>query len=126
MTFSPGTFSAPGENFSVVGKVAADLSRELTTKWHENLQPILQEQNDAEAAFLKMSTAHPDGVPEWTNNPRVTLMGDAVHCKEGLPKIRTNLLTLLRRHDTRRRRRSKYRPSRRRFHRPAPECKPWI
>lgn len=76
----PGTFSAPGDNFSVVGKVAADLSRELTSKWHQKFQPIFQHQNDAEAAFLKMSTARPEGVPDWTNHSRVTIMGDAVHC----------------------------------------------
>jgi 2-polyprenyl-6-methoxyphenol hydroxylase-like FAD-dependent oxidoreductase len=26
-----------------------------------------------------MSTSSPDGVPEWNNEPRVTLIGDAVH-----------------------------------------------
>jgi 2-polyprenyl-6-methoxyphenol hydroxylase-like FAD-dependent oxidoreductase len=26
-----------------------------------------------------MSTSSPDGVPEWDNEPRVTLIGDAVH-----------------------------------------------
>lgn len=77
---SPGSFSAPNDDYSILGKVAADLSRELTSSWHPMLQPIFQEQNDAEAAFLKMSTANPDGVPEWTNSPRVTIMGDAVHC----------------------------------------------
>lgn len=77
---APGTFSAPNENFSIVGSPAADLSRELTANWHSKFHPIFQQQNDAEAAFLKMSTASPNGVPEWTNSPRVTLMGDAVHC----------------------------------------------
>ena len=76
----PGTFTAPDNNFSIVGKVAADLSRELTAKWHAKFQPIFQNQNDAEAAFLKMSTARPEGVPEWDNDPRVTIMGDACHC----------------------------------------------
>nr|POE74504.1 fad-dependent urate hydroxylase [Quercus suber] len=76
----PGTFTAPGDNFSLVGKVAADLSRSLTSHWHEKFQPVFQQQNDNEAAFLKMSTAHPDGVPEWPNESRVTLLGDAVHC----------------------------------------------
>ena len=34
---------------------------------------------DDEAVFLKMSTSSPDGVPEWSNEARVTLIGDAVH-----------------------------------------------
>jgi 2-polyprenyl-6-methoxyphenol hydroxylase-like FAD-dependent oxidoreductase len=76
---SPGTFSAPNDDFSVTGKVAADLSRQLTARWHDRLRPIFEEQIDDEAAFLKMSTSSPDGVPEWNNEPRVTLIGDAVH-----------------------------------------------
>jgi 2-polyprenyl-6-methoxyphenol hydroxylase-like FAD-dependent oxidoreductase len=77
---SPGSFSAPNDDFSIVGEAAADLSRTLTSKWHPKFRPIFENQNDAEAAFLKMSTAQPDGIPEWSNNPHVTVMGDAVHC----------------------------------------------
>jgi 2-polyprenyl-6-methoxyphenol hydroxylase-like FAD-dependent oxidoreductase len=76
---SPGTFSAPNDDFSVTGKPAADLSRALTAGWHDRLRPIFEGQIDDEAAFLKMSTSSPDGVPEWNNEPRVTLIGDAVH-----------------------------------------------
>jgi 2-polyprenyl-6-methoxyphenol hydroxylase-like FAD-dependent oxidoreductase len=76
----PGSFEPPGGNSSVVGQQAADLSRELTRKWHAKLQPIFTEQNDSQAAFLKMSTAWPGGIEEWKNEPRVTVMGDAVHC----------------------------------------------
>ncbi|KAK4689330.1 hypothetical protein P7C73_g783, partial [Tremellales sp. Uapishka_1] len=75
----PGTFSAPDDNFSIVGQVAADLIRELTSSWHPKFRTIFDQQNDAEAAFLKMSTARPEGVPGWANQPRVTLLGDAVH-----------------------------------------------
>jgi 2-polyprenyl-6-methoxyphenol hydroxylase-like FAD-dependent oxidoreductase len=76
---SPGSFSAPNDDFSVTGKPAADLSRQLTARWHDRLRPIFEEQIDDEAVFLKMSTSSPDGVPEWDNEPRVTLIGDAVH-----------------------------------------------
>jgi 2-polyprenyl-6-methoxyphenol hydroxylase-like FAD-dependent oxidoreductase len=76
---SPGSFSAPNDDFSITGKPAADLSRQLTAKWHDRLRPIFDEQIDEEAVFLKMSTSSPDGVPEWQNEPRVTLLGDAVH-----------------------------------------------
>jgi 2-polyprenyl-6-methoxyphenol hydroxylase-like FAD-dependent oxidoreductase len=76
---SPGSFSAPNDDFSVTGKPAADLSRQLTSRWHDRLRPIFDAQIDDEAAFLKMSTSSPDGVPKWNNEPRVTLIGDAVH-----------------------------------------------
>jgi 2-polyprenyl-6-methoxyphenol hydroxylase-like FAD-dependent oxidoreductase len=76
---APGSFSAPNDDFSITGKPAADLSRQLTAHWHDRLRPIFEEQIDEEAAFLKMSTSSPDGVPEWSNDPRVTLLGDAVH-----------------------------------------------
>jgi 2-polyprenyl-6-methoxyphenol hydroxylase-like FAD-dependent oxidoreductase len=76
---TPGAFSAPNDDFSVVGKPAADLSRELTAKWHDRLRPIFEQQIDEEAAFLKMSTSSPDGVPEWDSEPRVSVIGDAVH-----------------------------------------------
>lgn len=76
----PGSFEAPSGDSSIVGQQAADLSRELTSKWHAKLRPIFTEQNDAQAAFLKMSTAWPGGIEEWQNEPRVTVMGDAVHC----------------------------------------------
>jgi 2-polyprenyl-6-methoxyphenol hydroxylase-like FAD-dependent oxidoreductase len=76
---SPGTFSAPNDDFTVTGKPAADLSRRLTARWHDRLRPIFEEQVDDEAVFLKMSTSSPDGVPGWDNEPRVTLIGDAVH-----------------------------------------------
>src|SRR5262249_33998692 len=58
---------------------AADLARQLTARWNERLRPIFEEQIDEEAVFLKMSTSSPDGVPEWDRDPRVTLLGDAVH-----------------------------------------------
>lgn len=77
---SPGAFDLPEDQLYGVGKVAADLSRRLTSNWHEKLQSVFDQQNDEEAAFLKMWTANPEGVPEWRNQPRVTLMGDSVHC----------------------------------------------
>jgi 2-polyprenyl-6-methoxyphenol hydroxylase-like FAD-dependent oxidoreductase len=76
---SPGAFSAPNDDFTVTGKPAADLSRQLTARWHDRLRPIFEQQIDDEAVFLKMATSSPDGVPEWDNEPRVTVIGDAVH-----------------------------------------------
>ena len=76
---APGSFSAPNDDFTVTGKLAADLSRQLTARWHDRLRPIFEQQIDDEAVFLKMSTSSPVGVPEWESDPRVTLIGDAVH-----------------------------------------------
>jgi 2-polyprenyl-6-methoxyphenol hydroxylase-like FAD-dependent oxidoreductase len=76
---APGSFSAPNDDFTITGKPAADLARTLTAGWHDRLRPIFEEQIDDEAVFLKMSTSSPDGVPEWDNEHRVTVIGDAVH-----------------------------------------------
>lgn len=35
--------------------------------------------NEAEAAFWKITCSTPSGVPEWPNEPRVTVIGDAAH-----------------------------------------------
>jgi len=75
----PGTFSALNDEFSVSGQNAVDIAVDLTKNWSEDVRPILTEQKVEDAAFLKMSTSDPAGVPEWENEPRVTLMGDAVH-----------------------------------------------
>jgi len=37
-----------------------------------------------------MSTTSPDGVPEWDNEPRVTLIGDAVHSMTPRGRRRAN------------------------------------
>jgi 2-polyprenyl-6-methoxyphenol hydroxylase-like FAD-dependent oxidoreductase len=34
---------------------------------------------ESEAAFWKITCSTPSGVPEWENEPRVTVIGDAVH-----------------------------------------------
>ncbi|CAJ2511245.1 Uu.00g068700.m01.CDS01 [Anthostomella pinea] len=75
----PGSFSAPNDDFSLSGKPAADLSKEITSNWSTKVRPVLDDQVVEEAAFLKMATSDPKGVPEWEQSPRVTLMGDAVH-----------------------------------------------
>lgn len=75
----PGTFSAPNDDFSVGGKAAVEIAVDLTRHWAEGLRPILTEQKVEDAAFLKMSTSDPGGVTVWPNQPRVTIMGDAVH-----------------------------------------------
>ena len=75
----PGTFSAPNDDFSVAGQAAVDIAVDVTKDWAEGVRPILRAQKVEDAAFLKMSTSSPDGVPDWNNEARVTIMGDAVH-----------------------------------------------
>lgn len=75
----PGTFSAPNDDFSVTGQVAVDIAVDITKDWADGVRPILRDQKVQDAAFLKMSTSDPEGVPEWKTEARVTLMGDAVH-----------------------------------------------
>lgn len=79
MVCSPGLIEAPGNKYQVVGKVAADLSKQLTSKWHETIKPIFTQQIEEESGFWKMTTSSPEGVPEWKNDIRVTVVGDAVH-----------------------------------------------
>lgn len=35
--------------------------------------------DEHEAAFWKITCSTPSGVPQWPNNPRVTVIGDAAH-----------------------------------------------
>lgn len=75
----PGVIRAPNDNFSIVGKQAAAIAKSLTKQWHPRFRPLFDEMNEVEAAFWKITCSSPSGVPEWPNDPRVTVIGDAVH-----------------------------------------------
>lgn len=75
----PGIIKAPNDDYSIVGNTAADLAKELTADWHEKFRPLFDQMNTKEAAFWKITCSTPSGVPEWPNEPRVTVIGDAVH-----------------------------------------------
>jgi len=76
----PGAvIKAPHGNYSTVGKEAADLAKSLTANWHPRFQPLFTEMIESEAAFWKITCSSPNGVPEWTNEPRVTVIGDSAH-----------------------------------------------
>ena len=75
----PGVIKAPNDNYSLIGPPAAELAKSLTAKWHPRLRPLFQEMDESEAAFWKITCSTPSGVPEWQNEPRVTVIGDAVH-----------------------------------------------
>ncbi|PVH99696.1 FAD/NAD(P)-binding domain-containing protein [Periconia macrospinosa] len=76
---SPGVIKAPNDDYTIIGKPAAEIAKSLTAGWHERLKPLFDEMVESEAAFWKITCSSPDGVPEWPNEPRVTVLGDAVH-----------------------------------------------
>lgn len=79
MIGSPGVIDAPNDNYTITGPAAAKIAKSLTSHWHARIKPLLDNMNEAEAAFWKLSCSSPDGVPEWPNQARVTVIGDAVH-----------------------------------------------
>jgi 2-polyprenyl-6-methoxyphenol hydroxylase-like FAD-dependent oxidoreductase len=79
MVGQPGVIRPPNEDYTVVGKQAAEMAKSLTRNWHPRFRPLFDRMNEAEAAFWKITCSTPSGVPEWPNEPRVTVIGDAVH-----------------------------------------------
>lgn len=75
----PGVIRAPNDNYSIVGKEAAKIAKSLTKDWHPRFKTLFDEMDESEAAFWKITCSTPSGVPEWTNEPRVTVIGDAAH-----------------------------------------------
>lgn len=76
---SPGVISAPNDNFAIIGKPAAAIAKSLTSHWHQRVKPLFDNMVEDEAAFWKITCSSPEGVPDWPNEPRVTVIGDAVH-----------------------------------------------
>ncbi|CAF9923496.1 hypothetical protein IMSHALPRED_005943 [Imshaugia aleurites] len=79
MGAQPGVIKAPNDNDSMIGTPAADMAKALTAHWHPRLRPLFEEMDASEAAFWKITCSTPTGVPEWPNEPRVTVIGDAAH-----------------------------------------------
>lgn len=79
MGAQPGVISPPNDNDSLIGAPAADIAKALTANWHPRLKPLFQEMIASEAAFWKITCSTPTGVPDWRNDPRVTVIGDAAH-----------------------------------------------
>ncbi|CAP60894.1 uncharacterized protein PODANS_0_780 [Podospora anserina S mat+] len=75
----PGVIRAPNDDYTIVGRTAADIARSLTQKWHPRFRPLFEDMNESEAAFWKITCSTPSGVPDWPNQPRVTVIGDSVH-----------------------------------------------
>jgi len=79
MAAEPGVIKAPNDDDSVIGAPAAKIAKDLTANWHPRLKPLFDEMVENEAAFWKITCSTPSGVPEWPNEPRITLIGDAAH-----------------------------------------------
>lgn len=75
----PGVIKPPNNDFQIIGKPAADIAKSLTAKWHPRVRSLFEQMNEQEAAFWKITCSTPSGVPQWTNESRVTVIGDAVH-----------------------------------------------
>lgn len=75
----PGVINAPNDDYAIIGKPAADIAKSLTADWHPRLKPLFEQMVEHEAAFWKITCSTPSGVPEWPNESRVTVLGDAVH-----------------------------------------------
>jgi 2-polyprenyl-6-methoxyphenol hydroxylase-like FAD-dependent oxidoreductase len=79
MIGSPGVVTAPNDNYTITGLPAAQIAKSLTARWHERVKPLFDNMIESEAAFWKITCSSPNGVPEWPNDPRVTVVGDAIH-----------------------------------------------
>ena len=79
MAAQPGVIRAPNDDYTLIGAPAAAIAKSLTTDWHPNVKPLFEEMVESEAAFWKISCSTPSGVPQWQNQSRVTVIGDAVH-----------------------------------------------
>jgi 2-polyprenyl-6-methoxyphenol hydroxylase-like FAD-dependent oxidoreductase len=79
MGAQPGVIEVPGNDLSVIGPPAAKVAKSLTAGWHPRVKPLFDNMVESEAAFWKITCSTPWGVPEWPNEPRVTVIGDAVH-----------------------------------------------
>ncbi|KAE8441433.1 hypothetical protein EG329_004959 [Mollisiaceae sp. DMI_Dod_QoI] len=79
MGAQPGVIKAPNDNYSMIGAPAAEIAKSLTADWHPRLKPLFDQMTVSEAAFWKITCSTPTGVPEWKNEPRVTVIGDAAH-----------------------------------------------
>ncbi|KAF4124542.1 FAD binding domain [Geosmithia morbida] len=75
----PGAIRAPNDDYSLLGEPAAKIAKDLTKNWNPRFRPLFENMAVNEAAFWKITCSTPSGVPEWKNQPRVTVIGDAVH-----------------------------------------------
>ncbi|KAK3372215.1 hypothetical protein B0H63DRAFT_420727 [Podospora didyma] len=75
----PGVIRAPNDDYTIVGKQAADIAKAIAKDWHPRFKPLFDQMDEKDAAFWKITCSTPSGVPQWENIPRVTVIGDAAH-----------------------------------------------
>lgn len=75
----PGVIKAPNDDYSIVGSTAANIAKSIAQNWHPRFKPLFDNMNDSQSAFWKITCSTPSGVPEWPNEPLVTVIGDAAH-----------------------------------------------
>ncbi|KAG5803077.1 hypothetical protein H9Q74_012311 [Fusarium xylarioides] len=76
---APGVIRAPNDDYAIVGTVAADIAKSIAKDWDPRFKSLIDNMDEGEAAFWKITCSTPSGVPEWKNEPRVTVIGDAAH-----------------------------------------------
>ena len=79
MGAQPGVIKIANDDYSITGAPAAEIAKSLTSDWHPRFKTLFEEMAVSEAAFWKITCSTPSGVPKWANEPRVTVIGDAVH-----------------------------------------------
>ncbi|KAL8826339.1 MAG: hypothetical protein Q9170_007443 [Blastenia crenularia] len=79
MSAQPGVIQIANNDYSITGSPAAEIAKALTADWHPRLKPLFDEMIVSEAAFWKFTCSTPSGVPEWSNEARATVLGDAAH-----------------------------------------------
>ncbi|WWC86918.1 uncharacterized protein L201_001797 [Kwoniella dendrophila CBS 6074] len=67
------------DDVAIIGKEASRIAKQLTSKWNSKFKPLFDEMIVDDAAFWKITCSTPSGIPEWLNQPRITLIGDSVH-----------------------------------------------
>ncbi|KAJ8131527.1 hypothetical protein O1611_g2097 [Lasiodiplodia mahajangana] len=62
----------------VLQKPSKALSLEITSEWDPSVRAILEQQDETYSSSLPILSAKPQ-IPEWSSDPRVTVLGDAIH-----------------------------------------------
>ncbi|PMB66306.1 6-hydroxynicotinate 3-monooxygenase [Beauveria bassiana] len=79
MGIQSGVIDTSGDDYLLIGEPAANMVRSLTKEWHPEVKHLFDEMVDREAAYWKITCSTPSGIPDWRNEPRVTVIGDAAH-----------------------------------------------
>lgn len=68
------------EMLKMQGPEAARFSLETSKDWRPSIRALLEHQDQPQTATLRLTTSDPAGLPTWNTDPRVTILGDAIHC----------------------------------------------